>query len=263
MLKSVQGVLFDMDGVLYHGTQRLAGVLEFFQWLQQRRIPYLFVTNNSTRTPEQVCEVLAGMQIPAAPEQVLSSALATAYYLKEIAPAQAAVYVVGEYGLYYALEAQGFVIRAEHPAYVVVGLDRQFNETKAEVAAAAIRQGATLIATNADMALMTENGAIPGAGTMVAAIEARSGQKAVVIGKPERRMFEMAAQKIGSPAKALMMIGDNLHTDIAGSKQAGMCAVLVLTGVSTRHDAVVGAIKPSLIVDDLGQLLRAWQHQLR
>lgn len=258
MLEGVRGILFDMDGVLYQGTQRLPGVLEFFEWMKKRHLPHLFVTNNATRTPQQVAERLQQMAIPALPDEVLTSAVVTAEYLQQIASPGTPVYGVGEVGLQQALTEHSFVLVENQPRYVVVGLDRQFNEEKLALAVAALQQGAELIATNRDMALMTEQGRIPGAGTIVAQIEAASGHKATVIGKPERRMFENAAQRLGLPLNALAMIGDNLETDIRGAKNAGMVAIMVLTGIHTREEAQVAAFPPDVIANDLLHLTKFW-----
>ncbi len=257
MFHQIRGVLFDMDGVIYHGTQRLDGVLEFLNWLEY---PYLFVTNNSTRTPETVVERLAKMNIAAKSEQILTSSLAAALYLRRITQPGTHVYIIGETGLHTALTEIGFVITDDSPEYVVVGLDHEFNDEKLKTAAAAIQNGATLIATNTDRAIVTEKGVQPGTGTIVAKVEEVAGQKAaMVMGKPERRIFEMAAQRLGLEAHQLMMIGDNLETDIQGGQAAGLMTVLVLTGITSLADAQQSTIEPDFVMADLSELMTLWQ----
>jgi 4-nitrophenyl phosphatase len=255
LFQQVRGVLLDMDGVVYHGSERLDGVLEFLGWLQAQQICYLYVTNNSSRTPQQVVQKLARMEIPANTNQIITSALVTAEYLKRRAQPGTPVYVVGEIGLVTAMITSGFSITDDHPRYVIVGLDRGFNETKLKTALAALEQGATLIATNRDRVLMTEQGIIPGAGSIVAQIEASSGQKALVMGKPERRIFEVAAQRLGLLPAELMMIGDNIETDIQGARNAGIMGVVVLTGITTKEKAAVAEVKPDVVADDLVHLI--------
>ncbi|MCB9437695.1 MAG: HAD-IIA family hydrolase [Anaerolineales bacterium] len=254
MNRRFRGILFDMDGVLYHGSQRLAGVLEFFTVLE---LPYRFVTNNSSRTPTQVLERLHNMEIPATVEQILTSALVAADYLHRTAPPAAKVYVVGEVGLRTALIDEGFRLTDDQPDYVVVGLDRAFDEAKLTTAVTAIRNGASFIATNMDRVLMNETGSQPGTGTIVDRIAEASGQTPLVMGKPERPMFEMAAVQMALALEDLLMIGDNLETDILGAKRAGITAALVLTGVTKRADLVTSPVQPDLVLENLLDLLKS------
>lgn len=253
MTRNIRGVLLDMDGVLYHGEARLDGVLEFFEWLPW---PYLFVTNNSSRTPQQVADRLAGMQIPAQPDQILTSSVVTAQYLKEHAVPGASIYVIGEIGLRTALTDSGFVLTDEMPDYVVVGLDRAFNDDKLALAVDALNYDATFIGTNMDMRLLTADGEIPGTGSIIRAVEEASGKTARVMGKPERALFEMAAKQLQLDLSNLMMIGDNLETDIRGANAAGVLSVVVLTGITTETDIAASEVKPDVVVKDLPNLMR-------
>ncbi len=253
MSNKIQGILLDMDGVLYHGEARLDGVMEFFEWLQW---PYLFVTNNSSRTPQQVAERLAGMQIPANADQILTSSLVTVHYLVQQATPGTRIYVVGEIGLRTALTEGGFILTEEAPDYVVVGLDRAFDDDKLAVAANAIRNGATFIGTNMDMRLLTADGEVPGTGSIIRAVERASGKRAKIMGKPQRALFEMAAQQLQLDLSQLMMIGDNLGTDIAGANRAGVLSVLVLTGITTKADLVTSEVKPDVVVNSLIELIQ-------
>lgn len=251
----IRGVLFDMDGVLYHGSRRLDGVLEFFDWLP---VPYCFVTNNSSRTPHQVAEKLATMRVPATPDQIMTSAIVAAHYLTQHAPPHARVFAIGEVGLQTALEDANFELTESKPDYVVVGLDRAFTDQKLQRAVQALNNGATFIATNMDMILMTQDGALPGTGTIVRQVMAASGQTPQVMGKPERQMFQMAADYLQQPFNNLLMIGDNLETDIRGALQHGLYAAFMLTGVSTQDDLLSTTLQPHIISPHLQDL----KHQL-
>jgi 4-nitrophenyl phosphatase len=134
----------------------------------------------------------------------------------------------------------------EQPAAVVIGLDLDFTYAKLKVAHEAIQRGALFIATNADSTLPTEAGLVPGAGSIVAALAAASGQQPIVIGKPETPMLEMAMIRMGVQPAETVMLGDRLDTDI-----------LVLTGVSTREDLASAEALPDVVVSDLPSLLEA------
>ncbi len=249
---TIRGILFDMDGVLYHGTQRLAGVLEFFEWLP---VPHCFVTNNSSRTPQQVANKLAAMQIAALPEQIITSSIVTAHYLTQHAPPQACIFAIGEEGLFSALEDANFRLTTSQPDYVVVGLDRAFDATKLQTAAQAIQNGATFIATNLDSVLITENGTLPGTGTLVQQVANAAQKTPLVMGKPERPMFDLAATYLKLPLHELLMIGDNIETDIRGALRYNLYAAFMLSGVSSPHDLAQSGLIPHFVSPYLLDLL--------
>ena len=248
MFENIRGLLLDMDGVVYHGTKRLDGVLEFFEWLS---LPYLFVTNNSSRTPEQVAAKLQKMGLVAEPSQILTSSIVTADYLAKNAPPHTKIYMIGEIGLQTALENKGFVITSQNPTYVVVGLDLNFNDEKLQTAVKAIEQGAIFIGTNMDRKLMTENQPRPGTGTIIDKIVQITKQKPLIMGKPMKPIFEMAAERLDLPLSTLLMVGDNLETDIEGANNLDIPSILVMTGVTSKIDLSNSKIQPTLILDNL------------
>jgi 4-nitrophenyl phosphatase len=145
----------------------------------------------------------------------------------------------------------------EQPAAVVVGLDLAFDYAKLQAANRAIRGGARFVATNADATLPTENGLVPGAGSIVAAVGVASGQRPTVIGKPETPLLELAMQRLGVGPQAAVMIGDRLDTDVIAGVRAGMLSVLVLTGVSTATEIASAPAQPDLVFPDLVALAAA------
>jgi 4-nitrophenyl phosphatase len=260
-LRHAKAWILDMDGVLYLGTEPLPGVREFLDALILRERQVMLATNNSMATPEAYERKLAamGMEIPA--EDVLTSAVATRDYLELNLPAGAGIYVIGMP----ALREQVFdgttfhpvQYGEEQPAAVVVGLDLAFTYDKLKTAHLALQQGARFIATNADTTLPTEAGLVPGAGSIVAALAAASGQQPLVIGKPETPMLDMAMRRMSVRPEETVMVGDRLDTDILAGERAGTATVLVLTGVSTREDLATADALPDVIVSDLPSLVEA------
>lgn len=255
----IRGILLDMDGVLYHGTQRLDGVLEFFDWLP---VPYRFVTNNSSRTPQQVADKLSAMDIPADATHIITSSTVTAQYLTHHKPPHSRVFAIGEVGLFTALEKANFKLTESQPEVVVVGLDRTFDDEKLNKAVQALAHGALFIATNMDMVLMTQDGPQPGTGALVRQVMAASGQQPIVMGKPQRQMFEMAADQLGKPFDELLMVGDNLETDIRGALQHGLLAAFMLTGVSTLEDLAQSDLQPQYRSASLQDLISQLESSL-
>lgn len=259
MRDEVNAFLIDMDGVLYRGEERLPGARRFLCTLEERGVPYLLLTNNATRTPRQFVQKLERMGMSVAPERVLTSAVATARYLVRAAGPGTPVFAIGMDGLRQALEEEGFVLTEQEPEYVVVGLDTEVDYRKLATAALAIRRGAEFIGTNPDRTLPTEQGLLPGAGSLLAAIQAATDVAPRVIGKPEAEVFHTALAMLGTQPDTTAMLGDRLDTDIAGAKRVGLRTVLVLTGVATPEDVATSSVRPDWVFEDLLALLEVWE----
>lgn len=254
MSEGRKAILFDMDGVLYRGERPLPGAAEAVELARSLGYRPFFLTNNSTRTRSQYVERLRRMGIECTESDVITSAYATAEYLKSVAPNGARVYVIGEEGLKVELRLAGFLLSENGPVdFVVVGLDREFNYGKLARAQRAILSGADFIATNPDATFPTEDGLIPGAGSIVAAVERATGRRPKVIGKPEPFMLELALRLSGARREDCVVVGDRLDTDILAGNRAGMVTVLVLTGVTAEEEAkgATGEMRPDFIIPDL------------
>lgn len=260
-LYNATAYIFDMDGVLYRGSNALPGGKEILEALAEAGKRTMLATNNSMATPESYTAKLAKMGMDVSSELILTSATATADYLIDTFPAGAGVYVVGMPALSEQLVGRtSFRVvdpQQEVPAAVVVGLDLTFTYDKMKRAMAAIGAGAAFVATNSDATLPTEHGFDPGAGSILAGIELATGQKPTVIGKPSPRTLLQAAKQLGADPPKTVMVGDRLDTDILAGERAGMLTVLLLTGVSSHEDIDGGDIVPDLVFDDLSALLSA------
>ena len=248
-------ILLDLDGVLYRWPDAIPGAAAAVAALREGGKYLAFVTNNSSRTPAQVVERLGSVGVDAMPEEVVTSALATASILAERDVRSA--FVVGVEGLLDALAGAG--IRAVSvsdplPDAVVVGFDRRADYAKLKDAAVLVERGAPLFASNADPSFPAPGGeSWPGAGALLAAIETTTGVRAEVFGKPEPSLFQRALASTGGERP--LVVGDRLDTDIAGAGRLGWDSVLVLTGTARRADVDGVSWKPTFIVDDVGGLL--------
>lgn len=259
-LAKMRTVLFDMDGVLYRGSRVLPGARELLAFLDSIAVRYVCITNNASLTPAQYEAKLAqmGIRMPAA--QVLTSALVTGRYLRKHYPRGTRVLIVGMAGLREALLDDGHFVEDEAtPELVVQGADFTLTYERLKLATLAIRRGARYIATNPDRTFPSEEGLIPGAGAVMAALIAATDAEPLVIGKPAPTMFQVAVDILGGDPATTLVIGDRLDTDIGGALNAGLPSLLVLTGVSTRAEAEAGPIRPDAVVDDLPTLLAQWR----
>ena len=257
-----KAILFDIDGVMYRGTEALPGANELLTFLAERRIAYACITNNASRTREQYADKLhhMGIQVPA--ERIITSATATSVWLRARAQRGTTVYAIGMEGLREALFADGYFVEqdpapGEHADYVVVGADFEVTYAKLKTACLSIRAGSTFIGTNPDTTFPSEVGIVPGVGALIVALEAATDRKATIIGKPQTAMFEAALSMLGVTPGEALMVGDRLDTDILGAQRAGIPSAMVLTGVSTRDDLAHSPIQPDAVFADLPELLGA------
>ena len=251
----IKALVLDMDGVLWRSSQSIGDLPAVFSRIRELGLKVICATNNSTSTPEQFAAKLETMGVTLASEWILNSSQATAYYLKKLHPQGGPVYLVGEIGLQLAMQPFGFWNADRDVLAVIAGMDRQITYTKLSVASSLIRAGAPFIGTNDDKTFPTPEGLTPGAGSILAAIEAASGVAPTVIGKPSPNLYQVALDRLGTTAQETLAVGDRLETDILGGQRAGMRTALVLSGVSTRADLQKWPTPPDLVAADLAELL--------
>ncbi len=261
-----QAFIIDMDGVLWHGDNPQAGLIDFFKTLRNSGLSFVLATNNASLTPEQYVKKLATMGVKIEINEIITSAIATVQFLaKQYTPHQTKVFVIGEQGLTAPLKELGFNLcntlsfndpnaRLEKADLVICGLDRQLNWEKLATAALHIQQGAVFIGANGDSSLPTERGNCPGNGATLAALEATTGVKPQVIGKPEPIMYQQAMALLKLQPEQTIAIGDRLDTDILGAEHAGMRSIMVLSGISSREDIKTVDYSPTWVMSDITEI---------
>ena len=249
-----RGFLIDMDGVIYRGSEIIKGAKEFIGKLQEKDIPFLFLTNNSQRTRRDVAMKLGRMGFSVGENHIFTCAMATARFLKSQKP-NGTAYVIGEGGLLHALHRNGYSVVDSDPDYVVVGEGRSFNMEMMERAVNMIYGGAKLISTNPDPNCPTHTGIRPGCGAIAAMLESATGVKAFSVGKPSPVMMRAARKELGLTSAETTMIGDTVDTDIIGGVQMGYSTVLVLSGGTRKEDLKHSAVTPDKVVNNIGELI--------
>lgn len=252
----IKALIMDLDGVLWRGDQMIVPLPEVFAAIQAGGWRFAFATNNSMHTPEFYQEKLKKFGVNLADFQIVTSAMAVAFALKNQFPGGGLVYIVGEEGLRTALQEAGFWHDENRALAVVAGLDRGLTYDKIRTAASLIRKGASFFGTNADKTFPTPEGLAPGAGSVLAAIETAAGVAPIVAGKPSPLLFETARARLDAQPLETLVIGDRLDTDILGGQRAGMRTALVLSGVSTREELNAWNPKPDLAADTLAHLVK-------
>ncbi|HSM23712.1 MAG TPA: HAD-IIA family hydrolase [Anaerolineaceae bacterium] len=254
-MKKIKSLIFDMDGVLWQDDKPLGNLQQIFQEIRKDNIRYAFATNNSTRTPAEYYEKLIKLGIPSSPDLIMTSALALVKMMLQKFPKGGPVFIFGENGLIKALNAAGFYHQEQQVLAVVGGLDRQINYEIFKKVILLLQQNIDFYFTNIDTTFPTPLGKVPGAGSILKAIEVASGKKAITAGKPEPMMYNLAISSLNSKPETTLVIGDRLDTDILGGIHSNCPTALVLTGISKKEDIIEVGIEPDYIFEDMTDLV--------
>jgi HAD superfamily hydrolase (TIGR01450 family) len=238
VLQEIHDVLLvDLDGVAYLGDEPIVGAASALRGAREAGARIRFVTNNAARPPADVADQLVSMGVAAAPDEVMTSAVAAARELAGRYPSGSRVLMVGGSGVREALKAAGLEPTdraADEPVAVLQGFAPEVGWSMLAEASVALRAGAAWVATNADATLPSARGPLPGNGSLVAALARATGLEPEVIGKPEPALFSAALD--AAAASRPLVVGDRLDTDIRGARAAGLPSLLVLSGVSKPAD---------------------------
>ena len=283
--------IFDMDGVLYRGNVVMPYARETLDRLRTAGWQVFFATNNSTASRGEYVKRLTRLGLGGDEQHVITSAYATAHYLERLHPRPTDVFVIGANGLRDEIRAVGIGVRpAEElpgahppteaaadgvdpgamreylthldlpplPDTVVVGLDLHLTYARLAEAQRAVLGGARFIASNKDRAYPVEGRLLPGAGSIVKALEVATGQEALCIGKPEPFLFQEAIRRAGDAAGPVVVVGDATEYDIVAAHRVGATGVLITTGLTERSavGAATGDAVPDHVIGSLEELFR-------
>lgn len=267
------GLLIDLDGVVWIGAEPVPGAPEALQTLLATGKRLVFVTNNPGRPPAVYAERLRQMGIEAEAEQIVTAGMVAASLAARAAGSGGSAFVIGAVALKEMVAAAGATLLEGDAAFeadvVVVSGHRGFDYGELLTATRALQGGAALLATSRDPTMPMPGGEWPGTGAVLAAVETASGRTAEIGGKPERHLFEMALERLNHGSKpthtvdkeprgggVVAMVGDRVSSDIEGGRRAGLETILVLSGTTGHAEAAAADPPPDHVVDDLAGLLR-------
>ncbi len=253
-IKSKEGFIIDMDGVIYHGNKLLPGIPDFIAWLEKEGKKYLFLTNSSERTPKELQEKLKRLGLSVGVDHFYTSALATASFLANQKP-NGSAYIIGDAGLIHALYSINYTVNNVNPDYVVVGETHSYNFEKIEIALNLVMRGAKLIGTNSDVSGPIEVGITPSTKALIAPIEIASGKKAYFVGKPNPLMMRSALKRLGVRREDAIVIGDRMDTDIRCGLESEIDTLLVLSGITSREEIDNYPYCPHYVLNGIADLV--------
>jgi len=256
-LASVKGFIVDLDGVLWRGGEALPGAVEFIRHLEGRSRPYVVATNDPTARPDELAGWLRELGMPVAPERVLTAGMVVIEALQRKRPRGAEVQVIGTDSLKQLVVEAGYRLAEVNAEAVIVTLPEEVQMSELTQAIRALNRGAEFLAPNREMVYPSDDGVGAGDGMLVAALEAATGRRARVLGKPRRAFFRSALRMVGLPAAEVLVVGDNLRSDIQAGRRAGCRTALVLTGMTDREQLAASGEKPDWAFEDVRGLASA------
>jgi phospholysine phosphohistidine inorganic pyrophosphate phosphatase len=259
----MQGILFDLDGVLYNSETPIPGAAEAIGWVRARNIPHLFVTNTTSRGRAVLVEKLKRFEIQADLQQIMTPCVAAAEWLKKRGDGPAALFIAPKARMEFE-QIPLLPEEAETGArYVVIGdMGDAWNYRTLNRAFRLLHSNpeAVLIALGMTRYWHAHDGIRLDAAPFVAALQYATGRKPLVLGKPAKPFFHAAVEHLCLPVNEIVMFGDDIETDIAGAQRAGLKGVLLRTG-KYRPSDLAGSITPDAVLNSIRDLPQWWDQE--
>jgi HAD superfamily hydrolase (TIGR01450 family) len=253
----LKSMILDMDGVLWRDKESIGNLPDIFRRIAELNLKVILATNNATKNVHEYLEKLSRFGVDLEDWQVVNSAIACGIYLKDKFPGGGKIYIIGTPSLVSTLEGYGFQSAQDgEPALAVVaGLDPQVNYYKLRNATIQIYKGALFLGTNPDRTFPTPEGLVPGAGSILAAIQAATYVEPIIAGKPSPLMYTIAMDRLQTSPDKTIAVGDRFDTDIVGGQRAGLRTALLLSGVESPSNSSAWVPDPDIVARDLTDLL--------
>jgi HAD superfamily hydrolase (TIGR01458 family) len=255
-MEDIKGLLIDLDGVIYNDTELIPGAKESIDWLRNKNIPFRFITNTTMKSRMTLGQKLQSFGIKAKPEEIYTTVYAAVRYIKKSGKSKCHLLVMDDA----KKEFQEFNLEAENPDFVVVGdLGEDLSFGTVNTAFQKLLSGAELIALQKNRYWLSDKGYTMDAGALVAMLEFAAGKKGQIIGKPSPHFFALALNDLDIKAENVVMIGDDIESDIFGAYRMGMRGVLVKTGKFLPADLKREDVKPWKTIDNIGDLKKIFR----
>ncbi len=250
----IKGLAIDMDGTVYKGMEPIPGAKEFIRELNERKIPYVFITNNSSKGRKLYFEKLREMGFDIDMKNVLTSGSATLAFIKKERSGKS-VYVVGTESYKEDVKASGIKLDDEDPDIVLLSFDKELTYEKINKAYTFIKNGSEFIATHPDDLCPTEDDYEVDIGAFIAMYRHLLKTEPLIIGKPNRMLLDMASSEMGIRADEIAMVGDRLYTDMRMAFDNNIPSILVLTGETKLSDLKDSDIRPTYVLDSVAEII--------
>jgi HAD superfamily hydrolase (TIGR01458 family) len=249
---NIKGLLIDLDGVIYNDTQLVSGAAETIQYLQQKNISFRFITNTTMKSRATLQKKLSGFGIEVPENNIFSAAYAAAQYIRNQGKTKCHLLIDEDA----QKEYNDLDLISDKPDYVVVGdLGEKITFDKLNTAFQKLFEGAELIALQKNRFWLSDKGYALDAGAFVALFEYAANKDSILIGKPSKVFFETALNDLGCTTNKVLMIGDDIESDIKGAQSIGIKGVLVQTGKFLPNDLEREDITPWKTISSISEIM--------
>lgn len=252
-LDNIRGILFDLEGVLFVGDQLIDGAVETIRYLEQKQIPHRFVTNTTTKSRGELAYKMRKFGFDVQAEDILTAPCAATSYLQQRNPASCYLLVAEAVKEEFA----AFPVSDKDPDVVIIGdIGPVWNYSMINRVFQMLMGGAELIALHKSKYWQTTQGLQVDIGAFIAGLEYASGKQSVVIGKPSEAFFNAGVHSLGIPAEQILMVGDDIESDIGGAQQSGIRGALVRTGKYRAEAVAASSVTPDRVLESVAELQR-------
>ena len=256
-MKKYKLYLLDMDGTLYLGDKLFSCTKPFLEFVRKSGGSYAFLTNNSSKSVSAYIKKLASLGIEAKAEDFFTSTNASVLYIKKNYP-DTKVFAMGTRSFVEELKSEGINVTEEPETdvgLIIMGYDTELTYKKLEDICTLLRRGIDYVATNPDLVCPTEDGFVPDCGSVSIMLKNATGREPYFIGKPEPAMVELCLKKRSIDKADAVIVGDRIYTDIASGLNAGIDAVLVMSGETDEEILNTSPIKPTYVIENVASLI--------
>ncbi|HPP78282.1 TIGR01458 family HAD-type hydrolase [Methanospirillum sp.] len=245
----IEGVLLDIDGTLMTGNDPIPGADTAIRFLQEKNIPYRYISNGTRKSRKNVLKKLERIGVKVSVHEIYTPAIAAIQYLTDHS-IKACNFLITTDVMEDFQEAG--IIHDPKAATVVVGdAGDEFTYASMNAAFRSLMQGGSLIALEKDRYWKDVDGLSLSAGPFVTALEYSSGSTPILLGKPSREFFLNAIKDWNIIKKKILMIGDDIMTDVRGAQDAGLLGAITFTGKFRSEDIDTCPVNPDFVINSI------------
>ncbi|HUF13260.1 MAG TPA: TIGR01458 family HAD-type hydrolase [Longimicrobiales bacterium] len=250
---TVEGVLLDLDGTLYQDDAALPGAVDTVARLRRAGLRLRFVTNTTRRPRRAVAEALRRMGFELDDAELLTPSVAARLWLEKEGIRRVRLYLPQAGREDFAgvdVDSDG----GEPEAILVGDLAAGWTFERLNRAFRDLLAGARLVALQRNRYWRSGNELVLDAGPFVAALEFAAQVDAAVIGKPTGTFFDLACASLDLPRERVLMVGDDVESDVGGAQAAGLRGVLVRSGKFSEDALRRSGVRPDAVIDGIAAL---------
>ena len=255
-MEDIKGLLIDLDGVIYNDSELISGAKESISWLRDQNIPFRFITNTTMKSRKTLSQKLKSFKIEVFESEIFTTVYAAVLYIRKSGKEKCHLLLLDDA----REEFREFKLDSENPDFVVVGdLGEDLAFSTVNIGFQKLISGAELLALQKNRYWLSDKGYTLDAGALVAMLEFAAGKKGQIIGKPSPHFFSLALHDLHMNPENVVMIGDDIESDIIGAQRMGMRSVLVKTGKFLPKDLNRQDIKPWKVIDSIADLNKIFE----